>query len=155
MAYTLALITLFTIVILVILGIRITIRTLRYMKWRKASIPAIGITGELKNVTSTYDKNGEVSLFCYNYALKIVIDTQEFDDVYSEECRPGDTPTTRPGNKINILWSPSDHKYVQIATTGKEIWRLVKQECAFIVHIALLILGNRRYFRDHHRKHHR
>ena len=152
MYYLLALVTLFVIVILVIFIVRIIILTIRYMKWRKISVPAIGIVGELKNVSCNCDRNDEITSCRYDYTLKIVHGNQEFNDIYSEVCKPGNTPNAHPGKEIHILWSASDHTYLQIAKTGDEIWQVVKKECAFILHVALLIFGNRRYFRDHHRK---
>ena len=151
MAYLWALITLFAIVILVISVIRITILTVRYLKWRRIGVPAVGIVGEVQNVTYVYNRNDDIIAYQFHYALKIICHGQEFDNVYTEERKPGKAPMNGTGSRINILWSANDHKYLQIAKTGREIWQMVKREAAFILHVALLIFGNKRYFREHHR----
>lgn len=151
MEYILAFLTLYAIVIFVISAIRIVIIAIRYIKWRKVSVPAIGIVGEINDVTCEYNRNGDVCSYSFNYALKIISQGQEYDDIYSEECKPGKTPSTCPGDTLNLLWSIRDHKYLHIAKTGKEIWQVVKRESAYILHFTFLIFGNLRYFRENHR----
>lgn len=133
------------IVVLIIIIIRIGILTIRYRKWRKFSVPAVGVVGELKDVNCNHDKKGEISSYSYNYALKIIHDGQEFDDIYSEECIPGNIPTTRPGQKINILWLESERKYIKSDSFKKECQKTAKQ--TVMVAENILSRGLSRYLR--------
>ncbi len=128
------------IVILVIIIVRIGILAIKYVKWRKVAIPTVGTVGELINVTCNYDKTGKISSYRYNYALRVIHDNQEFDNTYTEECEPGILPITRPGQKINILWSASDHKYLNIDGFEGEIKRFSKQTVIFTVKVLLRTL---------------
>lgn len=96
-------------------------------KWREFAVPAVGIVGKLKDVNCIYDRYGESFAYRHNFVLKIICDNQEFESVYSEEVLPDHEPTTYQGQKINILWSVSDHQYIQIADTPKEKRQLIKQ----------------------------
>ncbi len=144
MNYLLALIFLFAILFVVFLGVRITIRTARYREWCRFAEPAVGIVGELKNVTCNYDKHGKITTYCYHYALNIVCHDQEFDNIYTEECESGTSPVTRPGNTINILWSERDQKYLQYAKSNDEIKKVIKQEVMESVGFALHTISKRR-----------
>ncbi len=125
------------IVILTIIIIRIGILTIRYRKWQKFSVPAVGVVGELKDVNCNYDKKGAISSYRYNYVLKIIHGDQEFDDIYSEDCTPGNMPITRPGQKINILWLESEHKYINSDSFKNECQKTAKQTVMVTVNILL------------------
>ena len=137
----LAILAIDAIIIAAVFIVRITIRIVRYIRWHKFAVPAVGIVGELINVTTNYDKKRRISSLCYNYDFKIELDGQSFDNIYSENCKPNRTPSTHSGNKINILWSASKQKYLQVARTRKEIAHMLKQECISSVNIACLFIG--------------
>lgn len=140
----LAILAIDVIIIFVIFVVRIIIRNIKYRRWRKFASPAVGTVGELLNVTSNYDKNGEISSSQYNYTLQITHNGQIFHNIYSEKCKPNCTPITQPGKKINILWSASKQEYLQIARTRKEIIQVIKQECISSVTLAFRFLGKAR-----------
>ena len=120
---------------LIIIAIRIGILARRYKKWRKFATPTIGIVGDLKNVTYSYDRRRRASFTRYDYTLKINCGGQEFEDVYFEECQSDDDPITCPGDKINILWSANDHKYLNLDSFKPECQRIAKQTIRFTVSI--------------------
>lgn len=134
------------IVTLTIIIIRIGILMIRYGKWRKFSVPAVGVVGELKDINCNYDKKGAISSYRYNYAFKIIHGDQEFDDVYSEECIPGNMPITRTGQKINILWLESEHKYINSSSFKKECQKTTKQ--TVMVTVNILLRGISRFLRS-------
>lgn len=140
----LAILAIDAIIIFVIFIVRITIITVRHIRWRKFAIPTIGIVGALQEVTSNYNRKGEISSLRYVYAFKIIHCNQEFDHTYSENAKPNSVPITRPGKEINILWSASDHKYLQYAKNKGEIWQGMKQEFISSVTIAFRFLGRAR-----------
>ena len=122
---------------LMVIAIRITILYIRYRKWRKFSMPAIGIVGDLTNASSTYDRKGQITSTRYDYALKICCGDQEFEDVYFEVCKSDDAPMTRTGDKINILWSTNDHKYLSLDNFKPECRRITKQTFMFTAEVFL------------------
>ena len=130
---------------LVIIIVRIFILSIKYKKFRSVSVPATGIVGELKNITSNYNKRGDLCSYSYNYALKITTDNQEIDDIYSEECKPGDPPITCAGDTINSLWSMQDHKYLNLDRFKPECLRIAKQTVTFTVEVFLDTLSRRPY----------
>lgn len=119
---------------------RIITLTHKYRKWKKFAVPAVAIVGEMKDITYSYNRKGDISYYHYNYALKIIHGDQEFDDVYSEECEPGNIPITRPGKKINILWSIRERKYLDIDRTKAGIREGIKYACIFCGILGIFIL---------------
>lgn len=115
-------------------------RGIKYRRWRKIAIPTAGIVGELKNVTTNYDRKGRISSFRYNDTFKIIHDSQEFDNVYSEDAKSGTMPITRPGQKINILWSANDHTYFTIDGSSTSLPEDIKQISKFYMSVALRTL---------------
>ena len=126
-----------------ILLVRIVIVIVRYRKWRQFAVPAVGTVGELKEVNGIYDRRNTVTSYRYNYAFKIICGNQEFDSIYSEECKPDKLPVIRPGKTINILWSDRDHKYLQYPKTKKEQWKVIKKEMSHSQSIAFQNIGLR------------
>ena len=117
----------YAIIILILFLVRIMVTTAKIRKWRQFAVPAVGIVGKLIDVNCIYDKYGQSFSYRHNFVLKIICGDQEFESVYSEEVLPDQEPTTYQGQKINILWSVSNHQYIQIADTPKEKQQLLKQ----------------------------
>lgn len=132
------------IILLVIASIRFMVTTEKIREWRKFAVPAVGVIGKLKDVNCIYDKYGQSFSYRHNFELKIIYGDQEFESVYSEEVMPDHIPITQPGQRINILWSARDHKYIQSAETPQEERQLIKQ---------LLNDTSRRYLRAHRKLH--
>ena len=123
--------------------VRILIIIIRYKKWCKFAVPAVGTVGELKDVNCIHGRRGQVTSYRYDYAFKIISGDQEFDNIYSENCKPDDMPAIHPGKKINILWSEYDHKYLVVTNTRDEIWQIIKQEANYAISAAMRFIGRR------------
>jgi hypothetical protein len=135
---------LFVTLFFMIAFVRFIIITAKIRRWRKFAVPAVGVVGKLKDVNCIYDRYGEIFSYRHNFELKIICGDREFESVYSEEVMPDHIPITQPGQRINILWSARDHKYIQSAETPQEERQLIKQ---------LLNDTSRRYLRAHRKLH--
>ena len=118
---------LFVTLFFMIAFVRFIIITAKIRRWRKFAVPAVGVVGKLKDVNCIYDRYGEIFSYRHNFELKIICGAREFESVYSEEVLPDHIPITRPGQKINILWSERDYKYFPNAKTRSEKRQLIKQ----------------------------
>lgn len=114
---------------LIVSIIQIITLTIKYRKWRKFAVPTVGVVGELKDVTCNYNRKGEISSYRHHYILKIIRNYTTFNDVYTEDVRPDDEPLTYPGKKINILWSITDHQYLDVDKTKAGIRQGIKYAC--------------------------
>lgn len=123
--------------------VRMVIIIVRYRKWRKFAVPAVGTVGEFQDINGIFNRKNTVTSYRYNYALKIICGNQEFDSIYSEVCKPDTLPLTRPGKVINVLWSERDHKYIPYPNTKKELWQVIKHEMSNSAKIALNNVGLR------------
>lgn len=135
---------LYAVVVLIFFSVRMMVINERIREWRKFAVPAVGVVGKLKDVNCIYDRYGKSFSYRHNFELKIICGDQEFESVYSEEVMPDHIPITQPGQRINILWSARDHKYIQSAETPQEERQLIKQ---------LLNDTSRRYLRAHRKLH--
>lgn len=135
---------LYAVIVLIFFSVRMMVINEKIREWRNFAAPAVGVVGKLKDVNCIYDRYGEIFSYRHNFELKIICGDREFESVYSEEVLPDHIPITRPGQKINILWSSRDHKYLQVADTPKEKKKLRKQ--VFNDSLSL-------YLRTHARKH--